>query len=303
MKPFLYIFLFFAASSVYAQKSICITIDDVPHTSTELLSTIESLGIPVTIFISENKLYKNDSLDSNQLARLNDWVQYPKITLGNHTNGHPHYSKIGFDAFSKTIVKGEEQTLKLLEGDRKRLKHFRFPFNDLGADSLQQDSIIRFLNDRGYQISPFTLESADYLFNYIYSYYLKESQPEKAKTIGDTYVNFTIELLHFMDSVVQKQYGRDIPHIYLCHDNPLNKDFLPALIKAFKQSGYSIDDYEHVLEDEIYSNTNFYYRKYGVSWIYRWMESRKDRQQLMRIEPLLPDSIERDHKRIREIRK
>ena len=299
MKYLIYISAILAVFNVYGQKSICITIDDVPNPNAELLATIDSLDIPVTIFISENKLISNDSLDSSQINRLKKWIFYKNITLGNHTNGHLHYSKVGFQQFSESVIDGEEQTLKLLEGEQEGLRHFRFPYNDLGLDSLQQDSIKKFLSWQGYQIAPFTIESSDYIFNYVYSYYVQSNQIENAEAIGVAYVDYTIELLNFMDSLTFEQYGRNISHIYLCHDNQLNTDYLPMLITAFNHLGYKIDAYEHILADEIYSSTNFYHKKYGISWVYRWTFDSKERNRLMRSEPIFPDQIEKEYERIK----
>jgi len=39
------------------------------------------------------------------------------------------------------------------------------------------------------------------------------------------------------------------------------------------------------LNDEVYQQENSYYEKWGISWIYRWMEDEKDRKTAMRGEP------------------
>ncbi len=75
--------------------------------------------------------------------------------------------------------------------------HFRFPYNDLGIDSLQHAKIDSVLAMKNYVSSPFTVESSDWMFNYIYEYYLSQSNFKKAKEIGELYVSKTIDYIHF----------------------------------------------------------------------------------------------------------
>ncbi|HMQ08870.1 MAG TPA: polysaccharide deacetylase family protein [Saprospiraceae bacterium] len=95
------------STSVSAQqKSISITIDDVPNTSkyekknfsATLLDVLDSLKIPFTIFINESKIAQNNFEDANKQL-LKKWIKNDQSLVGNHTYNHSRYSEVGFDSF------------------------------------------------------------------------------------------------------------------------------------------------------------------------------------------------------------
>ncbi|MEN7547585.1 polysaccharide deacetylase family protein [Rapidithrix thailandica] len=301
----LYIFLFCGLlPELMGQSQVAITIDDVPNThqyekdgfKSRLLEQLDSLDLPVAIFINEGLLYKNTSTKKN-LVLLKQWAKRKYITLGNHTYRHSRYSQVGFHAFMEDVEKGEKMLDKLALKYRKRLKYFRFPFNDLGEDSLQHAKIEQFLKAKDYQITPFTVESSDWMFNYLYEQYLEKGKTEEAKAIGKAYIDKTLALFDFFDSLSLKLYGRQIKQIYLCHDNTLNADYLATLVDKLQQKNYSFISLEEALEDKVYESPDVYYKKWGVSWVYRWMTDSKERSRLMRSEP----SVEEYYKTYQEL--
>jgi len=277
---------------VFSQKRVAITIDDVPNTSlyekenysSALLKKLDSLFIPVAIFINEGHIYKGGSIHKN-VELLTKWSKREYITLGNHTFDHSRYSITPIDSFAIQVNKGEYISRELSKKYNKPLQYFRFPYNDLGKDSLQQVKIKSFLNEKHYQITPFTIESVDWMYNYVYKYYLKKGKYSIAKKIGLQYVNKTLEFFEFFESLSQNEYGREINQIYLCHDNKLNADFLPILVNELKRNTYQFISLDEALTDDIYKQSNQYYKKWGVSWFYRWKTSQKARVAIMKQEP------------------
>ena len=273
---------------VSAQKQVAITIDDAPKGylgKSILLKKIDSLNIPAATFINEHLLYKNDSILAKSI--LDDWAKNPLITLANHSYSHARASKSSYNEYKSEIIDGEKLTRKLCEKYNKELKHFRFPYNDLGKDSLQQDSLKSLLNSLGYRISPFTIESSDWMFNSVYKHYLEENKLNDAKRIANGYINYTLQMFDFFDSVAYSQYNKHIKHIYLCHDNELNRDYLDVLCQKLKEKNYSFISFDQALTDPVYQQVNHYHKKYGITWIYRWMSNHKDRVALMYKEPTI----------------
>lgn len=184
------------------QKSISITMDDVPNTSkyekdnfsATLLNVLDSLKIPFAIFINRSKITKNSFEDANKIL-LKKWIENDKSIVGNHTYSHSRYSEVGFDSFVKDIEQGEKLTKQYASLFNKNLEYLRFPYNDLGQDSTQHLQIRAFLESKNYLIAPFTIESSDWMFNYLYEYYLENKEYEKATAIGKQYVEKTIELV------------------------------------------------------------------------------------------------------------
>jgi len=295
--------------SIFGQSKVAITIDDIPNTSkferdhfsSILLNKLDSLNIPISIFINEGLIYKTEHVSKN-FDLLHQWVKREYTSLGNHSFNHPRYSDIGLDSFAIEINKGEAITKELAKLYHKQLNYFRFPFNDMGKDSLQQIQIAKLLNDKKYIIAPFTIESSDWMFNYLYEYYLKNDQKTKADSIANSYIDITLDYFAFFDSTTIKQYGRQINQIYLCHDNSINADYMEVLIKKLTEKGYSFISMDEAMSDEVYKQANNYYKKWGVSWIYRWMNDSKERMQCMRKEPDM-NKIFKEYFRIKSIKK
>lgn len=293
--------------SLIAQNKVAITIDDVPNTlifendnyESKLLQNLDSLQVPVAIFINEGLFFKTDPLAKNILL-LDRWVKSDWTTLGNHTFGHSRYSTSGLEVYMTEIIKGEAITRELARKYNKELVHFRFPYNDLGKDSLQQAEIKAFLNQHDYRITPFTIESSDWMYNAVYEYYLNNDQYLKAQKIGNDYVDKTMEYFDFFENLSREKFDRNINQIYLCHDNALNRDYLPTLIKRLEARHYEFISLDEALKDEVYLLPNHYHKKWGFSWFYRWMSDKEERKNTLQSEPST-EGIYKQYQRINKM--
>ncbi|AEM70747.1 polysaccharide deacetylase [Allomuricauda ruestringensis DSM 13258] len=278
------------------QKSISITIDDVPNTTkyqkhgyrSLLLNLLDSLDVPFTIFINEDKIFKTDAVNRNK-ALLESWIKRDRALIGNHTYSHPRYSDVGLNSFIQDVEKGEILTKQYIAKYGKDLAYFRFPFNDLGKDSIQHTQIREYLKLKNYIIAPFTVESSDWMFDFVYQHYLDNGEIEKAKAIGKQYVEKTLAMVGFFDEMARSLYGRPVKHIYLCHDNAINADYLREIIAQLKQDDYKVVSFKESLTDPIYDQENSYYKKWGISWLYRWMDTQGERVRWMKQEPDLSE--------------
>jgi len=296
-KLFIFCAFILLSTTIYAQqKTISITIDDVPNTtkyekdnfSSVLLDVLDSINIPFTLFINESKILNNEYDDENK-ELLKKWIENEQSTIGNHTYSHSRYSEVGFDSFVKDIEDGEVLTKKYTSMFGKELKYLRFPYNDLGKDSIQHMQIREYLKSRKYTVAPFTVESSDWMFNYVYQYYLDSKDIEKAKAIGLAYVRKTIELVLFYEAMSDEIYNRQINQIYLCHDNAINADYLTEIISTLRKENYEIVSFEESLTDPVYQQEDEYYEKWGISWFYKWISTPKERYAWMKKEPDLTD--------------
>jgi len=294
MKKNLLIALFsIVTAAVSAQeRSVSITIDDVPNVhlyasegnSSGLLKKLDSLNLPVAIFINEGNLKRNDAFDQNKKL-LQSWVSKPYVTVGNHSYSHPNYGEVGFDVFKDEVLKGEELSRKMAEQAGKKLEYFRFPFNGMGKDSAEQAQMVRFLTEHQYISTPFTVESEDWLYSQLYEKALKEGKPDEAKTIGNRYVDLSLQLFDYFDGVALKVTGRPLKQIYLCHDNLLNTDYLPVLVQKLKERKYRLISLAEAMDDPAYKLPLYYHGNWGFSWVYRWVKDADERRSLMRTEP------------------
>ncbi|MBN3518816.1 polysaccharide deacetylase family protein [Algoriphagus lutimaris] len=296
---FTFLLCMFLIFSVSAQKKVAISMDDIPNTKKYekddfqlgLLSKLDSIQIPISIFVIEGLIYKTDSISKN-FSLLMEWTERPYTTLGNHSFNHNRSSEFTVEQLEQEVLKGEGISRELARYYGKDLKYFRFPFNDLGKDSLQQNAFKAQLKSLGYEIMPFTVESADWMYNAVYEHYLEQEDRSRTVAIGEAYVSQTLALFEFFEALSLEEYGRLIPQIYLCHDNSINEAYLPTIIEELSDRGYEFVGVEEALADPIYHQTNYYDKKWGVSWFYRWMEDQDEAMVWMRKEPSL-ESIQK----------
>ncbi len=273
-------------TSVFAQKKVCITVDDLPvvgygmntaedwrSVTQKLIDNFKEKGIPAIGYVNESKLYKSGSLMSDRLALLELWLSQG-YDLGNHTYDHIDYHKSTFEAFSSSIVSGEKLTRPLMEKYKKELKYFRHPFLRAGNTQESSEALEAFLKDEGYTASFVTLDSDDYLFALAYARAFRKGEKDLMKKIGQTYVSHTEDKLKFYEKLTEKVFGRQIAQTYLCHANMLNADYMDELADMFKKNGYEFVSQSEVLKEEAYREPVTKFGNWGMSWLYRWALSR-----------------------------
>ena len=290
-KLLILIFMCFIAQTAIGQrKEVSITIDDIPNVhvykqhafSSPLLDQINELKIPVAIFINERNVHLNEFEKENRQG-LVKWLTNKNITPGNHSYSHLNYSDTNLAAFKEDVEKGALITKETI---KKNPKYFRFPYNSMGNDSAAHHQVRAYLKEVGYINAPFTIESEDWAFNSSYEVALRNNDAEKAKQIGESYLTYTLQLFDHFERICKELYGRNIKHIYLCHDSPLNTDYLGELIKRLKHNGYSFISLDEALKDKVYQSKDYYTGRLGFSWIYRWQPDEMKRKSLMKQEPV-----------------
>jgi hypothetical protein len=293
MKKLFFVGLFCLTAGIASgQQSVAITIDDVPniqlfesnHPTSLLQEKLDSLHIPIAIFINEGNLGQPQAAEKS-IKLLKSWLSRDYITAGNHGFVHKNYGEAGFEAFQEDVNKGEKHTGSLVKGLGKELKYFRFPFNSLGNDSLEQVKAQKYLGTKGYISTPFTVESEDWLFAILYDKALAEHNVSHAAEIGEKYLAYTRNLFSYLDSLSVKQYGRSVRQIYLCHDNRLNAHYLAKIVGQLKQDGYKLISLDEAMNDPLYQLPSYYFGKEGFSWLYRWIKDPKERMKWMKGEP------------------
>jgi peptidoglycan/xylan/chitin deacetylase (PgdA/CDA1 family) len=284
--------LCFCAASALAQKKVSITIDDVPNARlyakegfrSRLLQEIDSMKLPVAIFINEVRIF--DVGDADKILNIFDkWVGNPNVIVGNHGYQHRMYSSEGIDSFKIDVLQGESITKPIARRHNKGENYYRFPYNDLGKDATEHKQAADFLKSRGYTLTPYTMHSDDWLVTELYEYYRANGRTKDAARIGQAFVDFTLKNFDYIESITDKKLGRNVSQIYLMHDNLLNADYLGVLITALTKRGYTFITLDEAMKDPVYSQQDFYDQRYGVSWVYRWIKDEQQRMQLMRAAP------------------
>jgi len=271
-------------------REVCFTIDDltvVPYTdrseknqtyiTESIVNTCIEYRIPAIGFVNEKKLYPNGVLDSLQLGFLEYWLKN-ELELGNHGHSHLDYHNTNLNKYQKDLIEGEKHSKPLSEAYGKDFKYFRHPFLHIGTSKEKHDSLRVFLSKVGYEEAPVTIDNSDYLFALAYHRTLSSNNGKLAAKIGDDYITYMENVLHYYEGLSNKLLGRNMKHILLMHASRLNADYLVQLAKMYKNNGYSFISIEDALTDPAHQLPITKYGPYGISWIDRWAisEGRKE---------------------------
>ena len=198
--PLIFSFLLFPALTLvdagppmlFAQsqmvRTIALTFDDLPYVSVapanyvpnakrvtnEILHALRAHNAPAVAFVNEGKLQVPRELDA-RIAILKRWAD-AGVLLGNHTYSHADFNTVSVHDFEDEIIRGEVVTRRLMETRRPYQLYFRFPETHGGDTAEKKQSIETFLAERGYKVTPHTIENSDFVFNVPYV---------KAKRSGD----------------------------------------------------------------------------------------------------------------------
>jgi peptidoglycan/xylan/chitin deacetylase (PgdA/CDA1 family) len=293
--------LFVAVSPVFAQRSIAITIDDLPVVSTrrdlktrqeitrKLLAHIKKYKIPAIGFVNENKLYTDGKRDEAQIDLLRMWLD-SSLELGNHTYSHRSLHTIGLKEYEDDLLKGETITKELLAAKGRKVRYFRHPYLQTGRTLEIKSEFDRFLRDHGYTIAPISFDNDDYIFSRAYDIAFDKADKKMMQEIGEAYVPYMESKLDYWERQSRKIFGREIRQTLLIHANFINSDYLDDLAAMLIRRGYKFIDLETALKDDAYRLPDTYVGPAGISWLHRWTLE-KGREFIVPNEPDVPEFI------------
>lgn len=269
-----------------ATRKIAVTMDDLPYVSqgeapylssaqsatAKILSTLKKYKVPAVGFVNERKLEDGNDREA-RTALLRRWVESGMV-LANHTYGHPDFNQLTVQQFEEQIVKGDIVTRKLMASHGPYQLYFRHPMTHTGDTREKKEAIDKFLADRGYKVTPHTIENSDFIFNVPYALAMQKGDTALAKRVRDAYLDFTFAATDFAEKISPQLFGRDIPQLLLIHSNDLNADTLDEILRRFSERGYTFVTLDNVMADPAYQTKDTYISKYGPTWLFRWSKSK-----------------------------
>jgi peptidoglycan/xylan/chitin deacetylase (PgdA/CDA1 family) len=269
-----------APAASQGAKRIALTFDDLPGVSQQsslavledinqrLLATLRIERVPAVGFVNAQGLEVEGEREA-RIDLLRRWVG-PSLTLGNHTFSHPDLNQVPLADYQADVVKGEPSIRAVLEKRGHKLVWFRHPFTRTGPTPEIKAGLEVFLNERGYRVAPFTIESADYLFAVLYERALMAGDEAQADKVAAAYLDHQDRAVAFAEALAFDTFGRDIPQVLLSHVNRLNADVMPEYIGRLRRRGYIFVTLDSVMDDEAYRTPDRFVGRFGPSWIHRW---------------------------------
>jgi peptidoglycan/xylan/chitin deacetylase (PgdA/CDA1 family) len=286
-----------AAALASAQnKQLAITIDDLPCAGgcrgiAEMQSITDRIltalkGVPAIGFVNEVNLQVHGERDV-RIRLLERWLE-TGMMLGNHTYSHRNPGATALADYQDDIIHGEVVFKHLLAQHKiKRQLYFRHPFTRTGPTPEYRRGLEQFLEARGYQIAPFTIENGDYIWALVYRRALERKDAETAAKVRKQYLEHLGEAMAFAEKASVQVFQREIPQTLLIHANLLNAEVLPEMLALFRGRGYTIVDLERAMEDKAYQTPDPFVGNFGPSWLHRWGLSR-GLKNVMKGEPEVP---------------
>ena len=264
-----------AAAAVFAQeRSVAITVDDLPYTNgalvvaadsstaamvnRKLLDAFESHRVPVTGFVIQ-KVAESLNVDV-----LKEWTSRG-FDLGNHTYSHIDGNSLSVEQIEQEIVRGEAG---------RKMAFFRFPQNHTGDTQEKHDAVAAFLAQRGYRLATCTIDTSDYLFNAAYVQMLAKNDAENARKLRGEYLAYTSTEIDYYSALNKQVLGYEPPHVMLLHANRLNADVIEQILRLFEEKRYNFVSLKTAQSDAAYRTPETFITKFGPMWGYRWAKVR-----------------------------
>lgn len=267
------------APSRSGDRMIAVTIDDLPINGVDhglpaltamndrLLAAVKRQGVPALGFVNESKLYREGEVDG-RIALLRAWLDQG-LELGNHTYSHPSFNKVGRAAFEEEVVRGETITRLLVAPRGQKLRWFRHPFLEAGASAEDKAGFEQFLAARGYRIAPVTVDAWDWYFTYRYAVAKRRGDATLMERIASAYLTECDAELDYAEAFAKRLFGRDIPHVFLMHENELSADRFDQVAEKMKARGYRFVSLEEAMADRAYGHEDRFVGG-GANWLVRW---------------------------------
>jgi peptidoglycan/xylan/chitin deacetylase (PgdA/CDA1 family) len=260
-------------ASLWAQRQVAITIDDLPrggdaHLSPsadramtiKLLTPFKTEQIPLTGFVNECH-HTDEAADLLQL-----WAA-SGADLGNHTCSHLDLNDTPVSAFEADVLKGESITTTALG---RPPRYFRYPYLHLGKTPDVKEKVEAFIQQRGYLMAPVTIDTADYMFARVYADKLAAGVTAESTRVLASYIQYMDSIFAFFETWGRHVTGHDIKQILLIHASQLNADAMPKLLRMIRGRGYELISLTEALSDDAYQLEDGYVGSDGISWIHRW---------------------------------
>lgn len=253
-----------------------------------ILGTLEKHDAPAAGFVNEAQLHVTGEVDA-RTALLQQWIDTGAI-VGNHTFSHVDFNQLSIENFKEEIIKGDIVTRRLMENHAPYQRYFRHPYTHTGNTESKKLEIERFLTERGYKVTPHTIDSHDYLFNRVYRESLESGDQDLAGRVCDAYAQFVGQATAFSEDISREIFDRPIPHTLLLHANDINADCLDKLLEQLVRRDYEFISLDTAMADPAYKTPDTLVTEYGPTWLWRWMRS-KDMNISFRDEPEPPGWI------------
>jgi len=290
--------------------TLAVTVDDLPATPASdlaemrritkgVLAAFKKHRVEAVGFVNESKL-EPESERRQRVALLRQWVEAGH-ELGNHTYSHADLQTMPLAAYEREVMRGEEETRRLQAERGHGVRFFRHPYTHTGPTLETRTAFEAFLVAHGYAVAPFSIEGSDYAFDLLRRQALERRDPAGVARLRAAYVEHTLAVTEFMETLARDTFGRAVPQILLVHASGTNAEALDDLLARLSARGYRFVPLDEALADEAWSTPDRYVGPNGPSWLHRFQLA-KGRPMQIELEPDPPKWVLDEYKAAQEKR-
>ena len=170
--------------------------------------------------------------------------------IGNHTARHRNLasSRVTLDAWLADVVEADA-ALNRFATWRPML---RFPYLKEGDTPEKRDGVRAWMRGHGYRAAEVSIDASDWYYNQAYLALSKEGDGERLQRLQGAYVAHLLDRAAYYDGLAVRVTGRSPAHVLLLHTNAINAAWLPVVIAAFRERGWTLVSAAEAFEDPIY---------------------------------------------------
>ena len=276
-----------AISVSAAERTVSITLDDLPYVSAQdaslaaasraneaLRQALRDYHAPADLFLVGEQV-ERDGETAERQALMRQWEK-DGHHLHNHSYSHPAFSQTDLAAYLANVSRGEAVVEGLRDSDRTSpaYPHFyRAPYNDLGGSAEKYQALNAALGEAKVLPAPFTLHNHDWRFEEAYSKALADGDQALAQRISEAYLQQLQLEFDFAEQLSRDTFDREVPQVLLLHANRLNADHLGAVLKKLQERGYRFVSLQQATADPAYAIADGSQGTSEISWLHRWRKT------------------------------
>ncbi|MEE8576548.1 MAG: polysaccharide deacetylase family protein [candidate division Zixibacteria bacterium] len=267
-------------SSAKKLKEICITIDELPSTTSFEEPDIQALHYLILQSLKAHKVKACGFIISSRVgeswAQLGEWLN-DGHTLGNMTFSAQDLHELGITKFIADVKAGHKAIEPMLSGFGQKHRYFRFPYLHYGMTSEAKRQLTMYLEQQSYRVVHATVVPEDYLYNLTLQKIGKYPDSAESENLLNEYVNHVLDQIERSEGLAMELEGRPIKQTLLLRMNRLNAIYLDEMLTAIENMGYRFISIDQAAKDKIYSRPEGYFGGRGVSWLDMLILSDPDR--------------------------
>jgi peptidoglycan/xylan/chitin deacetylase (PgdA/CDA1 family) len=230
----------FALAAAAGAREIALTIDDAPRADSammsgaeraqKLIAALKAADVPEVAFFAVPR-----ELTAEGRARLMSYAQAGHL-IANHSAHHPNLRNLTAEEYLADIAEAD----RTLRGFPNFRPWFRYPYLSEGETREKRDAVRAGLRTMGYISGYVTVDDYDWYIDRQANDAVKAGKKIDMAGLRDLYVYVLMDAVEFYDAIAVKTLGRSPKHVLLMHENDLAALFLPDLIAALRNKGWTI---------------------------------------------------------------